>query len=224
MDRMYRHQFRAQLKSESGAKFIDLINDCKKEVEEVLRNYTVNWLRIFQFEDQLFVYLESSLLLPNFNLPATLSEYLLDWPGNIDARKFVAMLDIFHDAIPRQESIWRSDLSSRESAGSIVYLRPEKYCSYVFYHFQLQEEGVRKFNKYYLIGAHENCLFSYQESPAEIDVTNHDRVLGTTNSPENWGELMAEHFKPWQANREDGESWKKMTEVFSYSGVSKLEL
>lgn len=55
-------------------------------------------------------------------------------------------------------------------------------------------------------------------------MTNHDRVLNTTNSPENWGELMAEHFKPWQANRDDGESWKKMTEIFSYSAVSKSEL
>ena len=221
---MFRHQFRAQIKSESGSKVIESINDCKQEVEEVLRNYTVTFLRLYQFEDQLFTYLEARSFLPDFNLPATLSEYLVDCPGNIDARKFVSMLDIFHDAIPRPESTWRSDLSSRESAGSIVYLRPEKYCSYVFYHFQLQEEGVRKFNKYYLIGAHENCLFSYQESPAEIEMTNHDRVLNTTNSPENWGELMAEHFKPWHANRDDGESWKKMTENFSYSAVSKSEL
>ena len=220
---MLRHQFRAQVKSASGAKFIDLINDWKSEVEEVLRNYTVLFLRLFQFEDQLFVYLESRLPLPDFNLPASLSEYLFDWPGNIDARKFVSMLGIFHDAIPRPESNWRSALTPRESTGSIVYLRPEMYCSYVFYHFQLQEEGVRKFNKYYLIGAHENCLFSYQESPAEIDVTNHDRILTTTNSPENWGELMAAHFKPWQQNCDSGESWKSMAEIFRYSSAAKFD-
>ena len=86
---MFRHQFRAQIKSESGSKVIESINDCKQEVEEVLRNYTVTFLRLYQFEDQLFTYLEARSFLPDFNLPATLSEYLVDCPGKIDARKFV---------------------------------------------------------------------------------------------------------------------------------------
>ena len=71
-----------------------------------------------------------------------------------------------------------------------------------------------------MIGAHENCLFSYQEIPAVVDITNHDRVLSTNNSPENWTELMGEHFQAWPEGLDIEKPWKAMEELFTYSKVA----
>jgi hypothetical protein len=217
MANIVRHQFKAKIQEGSLRDFADSIKDKKIEIDKHLAEMKIHFFKAFQFDDLLFIYLESETLLSKFYFPSSFDEMLIDWPGESGNRKFVSMLDIFHDAIPRAESVWRDSGSPRESLGSIVYLRPEKYCSYVFYHFQLQEEGIRKFNKHYVIGAHENCLFSYQELPADIDSTNHDRVLDTNVSPENWTELMGEHFRPWPEGLDIEKPWKSMEEIFSYS-------
>jgi hypothetical protein len=217
MANIVRHQFKAKLQEGSVERFVDSIQDKKIEIDKHFAAMKINFLKVFQFNDSLFIYFESETLLSKFDFPSTFDGMLVDWPGELGNRKFVLMLDIFHDAIPRSESVWRDSGSSRESLGSIVYLRPEKYCSYVFYHFQLQEEGIRKFNKHYVIGAHENCLFSYQELPAVVDSTNHDRVLDTYVSPENWTDLMGEHFRPWPEGLDIEKPWKSMEEIFSYT-------
>lgn len=217
MANIVRHQFKAKIQEGSLRDFADSIQDKKIEIDKHLAEMKIHFFKVFQFSDLLFIYLESETLLSKFDFPSSFDEMLIDWPGESGNRKFVSMLDIFHDAIPRAESVWRDSESPRESLGSIVYLRPEKYCSYVFYHFQLQEEGIRKFNKHYVIGAHENCLFSYQELPAVVDNTNHDRVLDTNVSPENWAELMGEHFRPWTEGLDIDAPWKSMEEIFSYT-------
>jgi len=217
MENLFRHQFKAKIQDGSLEVFAKLLREKDGEINSQLARLNVGFFKLFQFNDLLFIYLESESLLSEFDFPPSFDGMLMDWPGESGNRKFVSMLDIFHDAIPRSDSVWRDSGSSRESLGSIVYLRPEKYCSYVFYHFQLQEEGIRKFNKHYVIGAHENLLFSYQELPAVIDSTNHDRVLDTNVSPENWAELMGEHFRPWPEGLDIEKPWKSMNEIFSYS-------
>ena len=62
--------------------------------------------------------------------------------------------------------------------------------------------------------------FSYQEIPAVVDITNPDRVLNTNNSPENWTELMGEHFQAWPEGLDIEKPWKAMEELFTYSKVS----
>lgn len=217
MANIVRHQFKAEIQEGSVERFADSLQEKKAEIDKHLAGMKIHFFKVFQFSNLLFIYLESETTLAKFYLPSSFDGMLMDWPGEFGNRKFVSMLDIFHDAIPRSDSVWRDSESPRESLGSIVYLRPEKYCSYVFYHFQLQEEGIRKFNKHYVIGAHENCLFSYQELPADIDSTNHDRVLDTNVSPENWTELMGEHFRPWPEGLDIKKPWKSMKEIFSYS-------
>lgn len=219
MAHILRYQFRAQVQHGSGGAIVDLVRDKHREIEQKCENCKVLFLKLFKFEDQIFVYLESERRNLQFDLPSSVNELLLDWPGAQGARKIVPMLDIFHDAIPRSESVWRPVDVNRESVCSIVYLRPEKYCSYVFYHFQLQEEGLRKFNKYYLIGAHENCLVSYQENPAIVDKTNYDRILKSNSSPENWAEIMSEHFQPWRDASDLGQTWKPMAEIYCFTSV-----
>lgn len=219
---IYRHQLKARINNDSVDTFSRILKEEKHQIEASLSAAGINLFKLFRFENLLFVYAESAEPVLNLELPANVTSALVDSPGDFGDHKFVPMLDIFHDAIPRVESAWREPGAPITSLGSIVYLRPEKYCSYVFYHFQLQEEGLRKFNKRYIIGALENCLFSYQELPAVIDATNHDRVLHTNVSPENWVELMGEHFQPWPEGLDIEKPWKNMEEIFSYVAASEI--
>ncbi len=218
---IFRYQFRAQIRDGAGPAIIQALSAEKNQIDSELLRDAVLFLKIYQFGNQIFVYLESELQISTLNLPKSISDLLCTWPGKIQIRKSVPMMDIFHDGIPRTDAVWRASDVPRKSIGSIIYLRPEKYCSYVFYHFQLQEEGLRKFNKYYLIGAHENCLFSYQEVPAEIDSSNIGSILTTNNSPENWAELMGQHFQPWQEEAGIEIAWKAMDEIYAYLAVPR---
>jgi L-rhamnose mutarotase len=222
MAMIYRHQLKARIHKGSVDAFSQILKEEKDQIEASLSAAGINLFKLFRFDNLLFVYAESADPVLNLALPAKVTSALIDSPGDFGDHKFVPMLDIFHDAIPRVESAWREPGAPITSLGSIVYLRPEKYCSYVFYHFQLQEEGLRKFNKRYIIGALENCLFSYQELPAVIDATNHDRVLHTNVSPENWVELMGEHFQPWPEGLDIEKPWKSMEEIFSYIATNGM--
>uniref|UniRef100_UPI00404A2AC3 hypothetical protein n=1 Tax=Candidatus Planktophila sp. TaxID=2175601 RepID=UPI00404A2AC3 len=219
---IYRHQLKARIDKGSADAFSQILIEEKEQIAASLRGAGITLFKLFRFDHLLFVYAESIDPVLTLELPAKVTSALIDSPGDFGDRKFVPMLDIFHDAIPRVESVWREPGAPITSLASIVYLRPEKYCSYVFYHFQLQEEGLRKFNKRYIIGALENCLFSYQELPAVIDSTNHDRVLHSNVSPENWVELMGEHFQPWPEGLDIEKPWKSMEEIFSYVAASEI--
>ena len=164
MSNLLRLQFKAIIKHASLVVVLDLIGVKRIEIERELENRKVSICKLFRFEYQLFVYLESEDYFAQFYLPAGINQLQLDWPGQVGIRKILRMLDMYHDAVPRSETVWREAETTRRSVGSIVYLRPERYCSYVFYHFQLQEEGLHKFNIYYLIGAHVNCLFHIKKS------------------------------------------------------------
>jgi L-rhamnose mutarotase len=222
MAMIYRHQLKARIEKGSDNAFSQMLKEEKDQIEASLSAAGINLFKLFRFDNLLFVYAESADPVLSLALPAKVTSALMNSPGDFGDQKFVPMLDIFHDAIPRVELTWREPGAPITSVASIVYLRPEKYCSYVFYHFQLQEEGLRKFNKRYIIGALENCLFSYQELPAVIDATNHDRVLHTNVSPENWVELMGEHFQPWPEGLDIEKPWKEMQEIFSYVAASKI--
>jgi len=227
MSLIKRQQFRAIV--QAGA--VEQVQDLMKKEEDAINNLAkqngISFLRIYNFGEQLFLYLEGASLIKSVPLPQNINNLLQDWPAtkdfdNIkDSVKWSEMLDIFHDAMPRNGIKWRDSDNIRTSVGSIIYLRPEKYASYVYYHFQLQEEGLKKFNKYFIIGAHENCLFSYYEIPAVIDPWNEDRLLRSNNSPDNWAELMGEHFQPWAEGLKIDDPWRVMQEVFSFPPINK---
>jgi L-rhamnose mutarotase len=213
----HRQLFRAKYPASQKVNLLEKLSKEEDSIRSTLKTSGVHFAKLFSFENQLFIYLESESLISHLSLGGHFDAHLESWPGLEAPRKWVEMLDIFHDSKPRGDEPWRDFSASRKSIGSIIYLRPEKYASYVFYHFQLQEEGIKKFNKYYLIGAHETCLFSYQEQPAVIDTRHEDRVLNTNLSPDNWAELMGEHFQPWPEGLNIADPWKVMEEVFSFS-------
>ena len=213
-----RTQLRSILKSENLDTFERLLNEGRESLFSNLENFGLTFLKIFQYKSNVFIYAESLKALPDFVWPAQLSGFFEAWPSESGLQNSKIMLDIFHDAEPDLTQSWRGSKDSLTSVGSIIFLKPEKYASYVFYHFQLQEEGLRKFNMSYIIGSEGVCLFSYQEQPALLDPLYPRGILETDNSPANWDDVMDEHFQRWEDTRA---AWREMKLIMSFENPGK---
>ena len=76
--------------------------------------------------------------------------------------------------------------------------------SYIFLHYQMQEEKPGAGDKYGQISIHENLLFFYMEQPVTNEAAQHEGQLKTTHTPPNWHEVMFPHFQPWEDLEEKG--------------------
>lgn len=127
-----------------------------------------------------------------------------------DGTAWIPMPEIFHYSAITNEEEWKRKMPKTPSI-RVVYLRPEMVASYVFYHYQLQEEKRHRGDKYYMIGLLGNFLVSYNETPVELDDGKQKGSLKTHNTPRDWHGLMELHFAPWKDF--DG-AWRETTPVF----------
>lgn len=152
--------------------------------------------------------------------PVSFDRYLEKWPTepdpNVNANEMlhrlaIPMIDVFHDGNPDNAESWRgSHPINTERVGSIARLKSEMVSSYVYYHYQKQEESPNSFNQTYLIGLQGRLLFSYHELPARVSSNKHQGLLTTKNSPDNWHEVMYPHFDLWEESIEAQQIWRKM--------------
>ncbi len=150
---------------------------------------------------------DPALLLPGAD------SVLSAWPGEPRRRLFVPMADIFHYQRPAGGEHWRRTRQT-ESYGRIARLKPEKVSSYVFYHYQYQEEKPGDGDKYGLIGLHENLLFFYAERPSTVEPAPYEGMLTTRNTPEDWGAVMQPHFIEWPDKQENEKIWLNLKRAF----------
>ena len=180
----------------------ELANEWKHSIESGLL-YAAS---LFRWRDNLFLYYESpdESLAPE-TITASLGTALSAQPGT-SIRRWTRMMDIFHYHESQDESHWQRSHPNPKATARVNRLKPEMYASYVFYHYQLQEEHPAIGDKYGIIGADENLLFFYQEEPKTVEPARHKGRLTTRNSPrEDWQELMTQHFLPWE---DGGEPWR----------------
>ncbi len=138
----------------------------------------------------------------------------IDLVGDIDStlapsttRIWAPMMDIFHFNRPQSVEHWRRDTPPEACTARVIYLRPEMVSSYIFLHYQMQEETPGAGDKYGQISLHENLLFFYREDPATNEAAQHEGQLKTKQTPPNWHEVMFPHFQPWDDLEGKGE-WK----------------
>lgn len=163
-----------------------------------LRFLPESLFRIFRWEKDLLIYAEADI--------QEMEMYLSIFENYGTSRR---MLDIFHDDAPPPN--WRKDSSKPlESVGSVIFLKPEMYSSYIFYHYQFQEENRKKFNSTYLIGSDGTFLFSYCESPPILKNFSKPTLL-SKNSPKNWEEVMGRHFATWPDEPGELPKWRRAT-------------
>lgn len=117
------------------------------------------------------------------------------WPDR-DA-KFIPMMDIFHCGVPWTVDYWRRRARVEKVEAHVIRIIPEKLASYIFYHYQLQEEQPGSFDKYAVIALNDNLLFFYKELPFVVEPPLRPGLLATKNTPDPWHPLMITHFQPW---------------------------
>jgi hypothetical protein len=154
----------------------------------------------FSWRDQVFLYYEC---IDREIAPEEMFEYielhLVDWPGQAEMRKWVAMVDVFHFNEPASYEHWLRKGQVERRIGRVAHLKPEMIASYVYYHYQLQEEQAFLGDKYEIIAIHENLMFGYQEFPKVTEKPLAPKKLNTQGTPANWNDSRMDlHFQPWE--------------------------
>ena len=155
-------------------------------------------LCLFRQSNDLFIYAESldSSWTPS-DVFARALPLLERWPGGEVPRTWVPMMDIFHYQRCVASELWHRREPPERRSGRLTRLRPEMVSSYIFYHYQLQEEETKDASSFGTIGIHENLLFFYTETPNFVEEPYYRRLLSTHNTPKNWTSVMEPHFLPW---------------------------
>jgi hypothetical protein len=195
---MKRLIYRAQVKEglEDTAK---AVMQEEKRAYQLVQNDCLMTIAAYYWNNNVFLYYEciEDTVLPDHIFP-DMPDYLVDWPGEEVMRKWIPMIDVFHFNEPVSKEHWirKSPVESRK--GRVAHLKPEMMASYIYYHYQLQEERAFLGGKYEIIAMHENLLFGYQEFPNVVEEPLAVKKLSTTGTPANWNDSRMDlHFQPW---------------------------
>jgi len=191
----------------------DMEAQARKAIAGAQHPASVIVMTVHRFRRNLFFYYECDgiSIEPDALFPG-LIPYLEPVPCGEEPRHFAQMMDIFHYHVPGETSTWRKD-NAGEPWPRLVYLKPDMYASYIFYHWQLQEEQPGNGPKYGVIAAHENLLYFYLERPFVQETTDYPGKLATKNTPGGWGPLMDQHFIPWTGVADDQKYWREDLEL-----------
>ncbi|RAV20111.1 hypothetical protein [Paenibacillus contaminans] len=212
---MKRRMYRAQLKERTKEKFVLALEESLSEWRQELQRQGMLAGSLFEKGDSLFLYFETAGESFKWEWPAACRAMLETWPGGSDgtSRLVVPMLDIYHDGEGESPEARCED---RERIGSLARLKPEMYGSYIFYHYAKQEETPNSFNPTYMIGAHEEVIFSYHERPVSASASGVTRrTWPAPITPDNWHDLMRPHFIPWTDGEQGAELWVKMNALLT---------
>ena len=166
----------------------------------------------FLWENSIFIYYEC------FNervavdeVMRSIEDCMVEQKSYSGETKWKRITEIFRYSDTVNELYWKRNDQPTDRVGFVAMLKPEMVSSYVFYHYQLQEEERICNNKYGIIGADGNFLFMYYEKPEVTNVLPYKGLLKTCNSPKNWHEVMEPHFTKW-----DGDViWKNIKNIAS---------
>ncbi|MGO4110449.1 hypothetical protein [Paenibacillus sp. YAF4_2] len=209
-----RFMYRAVWKEEQAAEGLQALK-LDNQAISLMKQGRLMTAAAFHWNNNVFLYYEcmDGPILPEELASAAMS-YLKDWPGQEEPRQWIRMVDVFHFNEPAGVEHWQRKHQVERRVGRVAHLKPEMVSSYIYYHYQLQEERAFFGPKYEIIGMHENLLFGYQEFP---NVTEEPVVPGrlrTKGTPGNWSDSRMDlHFQPW----EDGHLYfKPIEQIYAY--------
>ncbi|QAY67644.1 hypothetical protein [Paenibacillus protaetiae] len=206
---------RAQLKQPFLEQGLEAIRQ-SAEAQQLVQDGMLMTAAAFHWQRNVFLYYECLGTEPGPAdlLPSLIEPWLELWPGQAAPRRWIPMIDVFHFNEPASAGHWRRKEPAERRVGRVAHLKPEMTASYIYYHYQLQEEQAFHGPKYEIIAMHENLLFGYQEFPAVVEPPVVPKKLATSGTPANWNDSRMDlHFQPW----EDGHLYFKPVEtLFSY--------
>lgn len=210
-----RYIYRAAWKQGEKEEGIEALAGSRQALE-LVRQGRLMTAAAFHWRDNLFLYYEcmEGEITPE-ELAGAAEPYLSDWPGQAEPRKWIRMVDVFHFNEPADIGHWLRKSPVEQRRGRVAHLKPDMVSSYIYYHYQLQEERAFFGPKYEIIGMHENLLFGYQEFPNVVEEPTVQGRLNTKGTPENWSDSRMDlHFQPWE---EDGYLYfKPIEQIFVY--------
>jgi hypothetical protein len=211
---MYISYLKQELASDEKSKLVEVI----QRDEPAWRSKGLITLSLFHLHGVICVYLESEREDDWFSWSEDVASWFHLSPSLHGLRNVNHMSDIFHDGVPADLSSWRKDRAVEQRVGSLARIRSDKLASYVFYHYQLQEEHPELFNKTYIIGLQDHLIFSYYELPENVSESRPRGKLNTQFSPiDNWQEVMDPHFEPWPTPEGRLVPWLIMEPLYTVS-------
>lgn len=111
--------------------------------------------------------------------------------------------------------MWIRRQPGRRAVGKIQHIKPDKLSSYIYYHYQYQEERPGECDMFGQISLYQNLLFFYLEEPELIMPPGAPGKLHTHHTPENWAETMDPHFEKW-ADQATPYIWKPVQCLYQY--------
>ncbi len=220
MNPIQRTVYRAHAKPGRAEAACDQFNQRVKQIEIGLDRGDLMTFSLFRWGTHFLAYWESieQEIAPE-TLFGDMSDLLELWPRTANQqspqpRTFAPMIDIFHCLEPESVEHWRRKQPIEGILGRIARLKPGMVSSYIFYHYQLQEEKPGSFDKYGIISLHENLIFFYQELPAIVEEPRRRGKLTTNNTPPQWHDVMFPHFILWEDVEPGQEIWRELELVF----------
>lgn len=211
MTAIHRSLYRAQAKPGQEEAAVEALRRRVAAFPVALAPGALLTVALFRFAREFFAYWESIAqpVTPDA-LFGDCAATLEAWPGAPTPRSFVPMLDIYHCQTPADVEHWRRRSPIARVSGRLARLNPDWASSYIFYHYQFQEERPGSIDKYALIGLHETVIFFYQEFPAVVEPPRIPGKLTTTHTPDQWHEVMFPHFHRWEDTPPDHAIWRPL--------------
>ena len=111
-----------------------------------------------------------------------------------NGQKWERTAEIFHYSVPMSGEQWCRK-TEKTPLFRLNRLKWDKIASYIFYHYQYQEESCGGGNRYGVIFLLGDTLVFYEETPTEEETEKLAGSLKTQNTPHNqWGAIMEDHF------------------------------
>jgi len=189
------------------------LHDARARVSRAVEAGRVLTASAFRYREHFFTYAECiGEEIPHAELFGE-SEAFAWWPDR--SSRFIPMMDIFHCGVPWTVEYWRRRAPVEKIEAHVIRIIPEKLASYIFYHYQLQEEQLGSFDKYSLIVLNDNLLFYYKEHPFVVEPPLRPGMLTTKNTPEPWHPLMITHFQPWPDAAGPEDYWRPIETLWT---------
>ena len=215
---MKRYIFRSIMKPNTSAEAF--ARSAEQNIREKCRTGKLFSLNLYRDGQNLYLYYE---ITEGDISPTELfdesNRMLVCWPGDEDERYWIRMADIYHANVPKDPEHWKRG-SDNSRSGRLNRLQYDKLASYIFYHYQFQEErlGQSKMPRM-IIGIHENLIFLQTEFPVGKMEPGAEPGLETHNTPmDSWQSLMNQHFMKWPEEISE-QYWREIPILMTEEGV-----
>jgi len=118
-----------------------------------------------------------------------------------DGEEWFKTAEIFHYYSIDNEEKWCRKIKKKTPIFHINFLLEDKISSYIHHHYLHQSGNQYDCDRYLSMFIYKNMVIMYGESPVEKVLYKEIKDKVNIPCPENWVELMNEHFK----ENEDGE-------------------